>query len=53
MGPPVLIPIRRKVRCNHEKLIVSAAFVPASFGPSGKQANHYTTEVTTYKCNNM
>jgi hypothetical protein len=49
MGPPALLPIRRKVCCGFLlplKSIASAGFVPATVGSNGKHTNHYTTETT-------
>jgi hypothetical protein len=50
MGPPVLLPIRRKVWCGFlsllQKSIALAGFEHATFGFSDKHINHYTTNVT-------
>jgi hypothetical protein len=49
MGPPALLPIRRKVCCGFLlplKIHRIGRFEPATFGSSGKHTNHYTTEAT-------
>jgi hypothetical protein len=49
MGPPALLPIRRKVCCGFLsplKCIALAGFEPATFGSSGKNTNHYTAKAT-------
>jgi hypothetical protein len=49
MGPPALLPVRRKACCGFLstlKSITSAGFEPAILGSSGKHNNHYTTEAT-------
>jgi hypothetical protein len=49
MGPPALLPIRRKLCCGFLsplKSIASAGFEPAILGSSGKNTNHNTTEAT-------
>jgi hypothetical protein len=52
MGPPVLLPIRRKVCCGFLsplKIHRLAGFEPPTFGSTCKHTNHYKTEAT-YEC---
>jgi hypothetical protein len=49
VGPPVLLPLRRKWYCRFLSLlnsIASAGFELANLGFNGKHDNHYTTEAT-------
>jgi hypothetical protein len=49
MGPPALLPIRRKASCGFSspsKSIILAGFKPANLRSNCKHANHYTTEGT-------
>jgi hypothetical protein len=43
MGPPALLPIRRKVRCE---LLSPLEIHRLALGSSGKHTNYYTTETT-------
>jgi hypothetical protein len=45
MGPPALLPIRRKVCCGLLS-IAFAGFQPANFGSSGKHINYYIRKAT-------
>jgi hypothetical protein len=54
MGPPALLPIRRKVCCgllSPLKIIALAEFKSVTLGSSGKHTNHYTTEATSFQVN--
>jgi hypothetical protein len=49
MGPPALLPLRRKVCCGillPLKINLIAGFEPANLGSNGKLTNPYTTYAT-------
>jgi hypothetical protein len=50
MGSPTLLPLQRKMCCGFLSPLESIAFdiEPANRGSNGKDANHYTTEATSF-----